>query len=277
MDERETEAAGYRAAMAYPRMGEPPPVAFFSFAEITDPTKHRAFNEYHQLDHRPANLALPGVFYGERFVRTPACPEASLAPDPRYERFHYFNYYLFRDDTPETRAEWTRLGSLAAYWGRKPDHAWSERTMGFYRTLKGYASPRVRVSPEVVPIRPAAGVLVTIRELQGEPDRIDDFGKWMDTVHIPALLECDGVAGAYTFVSENGFPVNVVATAPPDNRPAMAIVLFLDGDPLAVAAAVGERHESGALGPSWDDHGVARLLFAGPLETIVPWQWDWFD
>jgi hypothetical protein len=135
----------------------------------------------------------------------------------------------------------------------------------------------VRVSPEVVPIRPATGVLVTIRELRGEPDRIDDFGKWMDTIHVPALLECDGVAGAYTLVSENGFPVNVVATAPPDNRPTMVIVLFLDGDPLTVAAAVGERHESGALGPAWDDDGVARLLFAGPLETITPWQWDWFD
>jgi len=78
-------------------------------------------------------------------------------------------------------------------------------------------------------------------------------------------------------VSENGFPVNAVATAPPDDRPTMAIVLFLDGDPLAVSAAVGARHESGALGPAWDDDAVARLQFAGPLEAITPWQWDWFD
>jgi hypothetical protein len=263
--------------MSYPRLGALPPVAFFSFAEITDPDKHRAFNEYHQLDHRPANLALPGVFYGERFVRTPACREASVAPDPRYERFHYFNYYLFRDDSPETRAEWTRLGSLAAYWGRKPDHAWSERTMGFYRTLKGYAAPRVRVAPEVVPIRPAAGVYVTIQELGGPPDGLEELGRWMDTVHIPALLEGDGVAGAFTFVSEDGFPVDRVASAAAGSHPTMAVVLFLDGDPLAVAADIGHRHEAGALGPPWEDEGVARLLFAGPLETIVPWQWEWFD
>ena len=263
--------------MFYPRMGVAPPVAFFSFAEITDRGKHRAYNEYHQLDHRPANLALPGVFYGERFVRTPACREASLAPDPRYERFHYFNYYLFRDDTPGTRDEWTRLGSLAAYWGRKPDHAWSTRTMGFYRTLKGYASPRVRVSPEVVPIRPARGVHVTIHELRGEPDGLDEFGRWMDTVHIPALLDCDGVAGAFTFVSEDGFPITRVAAAPPDNRCEMAIVLFLDDDPLTVTDGLGARHQSGELGPSWDDYSVAWLRFTGPLETITPWQWDWFD
>jgi hypothetical protein len=263
--------------MSSPRLGAPPPVAFFSFAEITDPSKHRVFNEYHQLDHRPANLALPGVFYGERFVCTPACRAASLAPDPRYERFHNFNYYLFRDDTPETRAEWTQLGSLAAYWGRKPDHAWSERTMGFYRTLKGYASPRVRVPPDVVPIRPGAGVFVTIHELSGAPDGLEEFGRWMDAVHVPALLEGDGVAGAFTFVSEDGFPIDRVAAAPPGNRPTMAVVLFLDGDPLAVTADMGQRHEAGALGPSWDDDSVARLRFAGPLETIVPWQWDWFD
>jgi hypothetical protein len=263
--------------MSSTRLGAAPPVAFFSFAEITDPTKHRVFNEYHQLDHRPANLALPGVFYGERFVRTPACQEASLAPDPRYERFHYFNYYLFRDERPETRAEWTMLGSLAAYWGRKPDHSWSERTMGFYRTLKGYASPRVRVPPEVVPIRPAAGVSVTIRELRGEPDALAEFGRWMDTVHMPALLDCDGVAGAYTFVSEDAFPIGRVAVAPADNRPTMAIVLFLDQDPLAVTADMAARHEAGGLGSSWDDDGTSRLLFTGPLETITPWRWDWFD
>jgi hypothetical protein len=251
-------------------VGALPPAAFFSFAEITDPTKHRAFNEYHQLDHRPANLALAGVYYGERFVRTPRCMAASTAADPRYARFHYFNYYLFRDTRPETRTEWTQLGSLAAYWGRKPDHAWSERTMGFYTTLKGYASPRVRVPPEVVPMRPALGVHVTIAELRGEPDAIDEFGRWYDTERMPSVLECAGVAGGLTFVSENGFPVTRAATAEDGQQPTMATVLFLDADPVEVAAEL--------VAPGGGDHAAtARVLFSGPLETITPWQWDWFD
>ena len=53
-----------------------PALAYFSFAEITDRTRHHEFNEYHQLDHRPENLALPGVIFGERWVRTPDCAQA---------------------------------------------------------------------------------------------------------------------------------------------------------------------------------------------------------
>ena len=64
-------------------MGAFPSLSFFSFAEMTDPSQHRTFNEYHQLDHRPANLALPGIYWGERFVRTPPCAAASEAPDAR--------------------------------------------------------------------------------------------------------------------------------------------------------------------------------------------------
>lgn len=129
----------------------------------------------------------------------------------------------------------------------------------------------------MLPIRPAAGVSVTIRDLRGEPDALEELGRWMDTEHIPALLECDGVAGAYTFVSEDGFPITRVAAAPADNRPTMAIVLFLDADPLTVTADLGARHEKGELGSAWDDDDTSRLLFTGPLETITPWQWDWFD
>src|SRR6185295_15252667 len=68
---------------------------FFSFAEITDPSKHRAYNEWHHLDHRPENLLLPGVIWGERWVRTPDCMEASIVSDPRFAAFHYMNLYWF--------------------------------------------------------------------------------------------------------------------------------------------------------------------------------------
>jgi hypothetical protein len=252
--------------------GALPPTAFFSFAEITDPGKHAEFNDYHQLDHRPANLALPGVYWGERFVRTPRCMEASTAPDARYQRYHYFNYYLFRDSTPETRAEWTQLGSLAAYWGRKPDHSWSERTTGFYTTLKGYSNPRVRVPAEVVPMRPNLGVHVALVGLHGDPDAVDRFGRWYDLELMPAVMACSGAAGALSFVSEDGFPVGRPAT--PDVVPTLATVVFLEGDPVAFAGELAGTPGGG----SWvDESGTGELQFSGPLETITPWKWDWFD
>ena len=52
--------------------------AFFSFTGINDPAKHRDYNEWHQLDHRPENLALPGVVWGERWVHSPDCAAVAV-------------------------------------------------------------------------------------------------------------------------------------------------------------------------------------------------------
>src|SRR5579862_6444048 len=84
---------------------------FFSFTQIPDPTKHRAYNEWHQLDHRPENLALPGVLYGERWVRSPECIAASSAADERFDTFHYLNMYWLREPIEESRKAWQDLGS----------------------------------------------------------------------------------------------------------------------------------------------------------------------
>jgi hypothetical protein len=250
-------------------MGGFPSLSFFSFAEITDPTQHRAFNEYHQLDHRPANLALPCVYWGERFVRTPACAAASQTPDPRYAGTHYVNFYLFRDASKEARWEWTKLGSLGAYWGRKPDHDWSRREVGFFETLNAWSHPRVRVEPEVLPMRPNRGIHVTVEELAGDPGRLHELGAWVETVRVPDLLTCAGVAGVWTAVREDGFPANRVAEAPAGNRPTMVTTVFLDGDPVRFAGELAALPDARPAGTT--------LLFASPLETIIPWQWDWFD
>jgi hypothetical protein len=246
-----------------------PSLSFFSFAEITDPTKHRAFNEYHQLDHRPANLALPCVYWGERFVRTPACATISEVPDERYAGVHYVNYYLFSDTSREARWEWTKLGSLGAFWGRKPDHEWSRREVGFFETLSAWANPRVRVAAEVLPMRPMRGIHVTVEELSGDPGQLHDLGLWVETVWVPSLLACTGVAGVWTAVREDGLPASRVAEAPEGNRPTMVTTVFLDDDPLAFTA------ERAALPDDRPDG--TRLLFASPLEAITPWKWDWFD
>ena len=250
-------------------MGAFPSLSFFSFPELTDPSQHRTFNEYHQLDHRPANLALPGIYWGERFVRTPQCAAASEAPDARYAGCHYVNYYLFSDPSPESRWEWTKLGSLAAYWGRKPDHVWSRREVGFFETLSAWAHPRVRVAPEVVPLRPQRGIHCTVEELSGDPGQLHELGLWVETVRVPALLALPGVAGVWTCVREDGFPSTRVAAAPEGDRPTLITTVFLDDDPLAFTAARATLPDERPAG--------TRLLFASPFETIIPWQWDWFD
>ena len=49
---------------------------FFSFTEVTDPKEHRAYNEWHQLDHLPEQFPLRGIAFGQRWVSTPACAAA---------------------------------------------------------------------------------------------------------------------------------------------------------------------------------------------------------
>src|SRR5437763_17068820 len=94
-------------------MGPSPPLApqaFFSLTEIPDRTLHRRYNEWHQLDHRPENLRLPGVAWGERWVRSPDCMAGSTAPaDGGLTNLHYLNMYWFRDPIQQ-RSEERRVG-----------------------------------------------------------------------------------------------------------------------------------------------------------------------
>ena len=58
----------------------------------------------------------------------------------------------------------------------------------------------------------------------------------------------DGVAGVWEFADDTS----------------RLTVAWLDAAPLTVASALAPRDPSG-------------VEFAGPFETIVPWEWDWFD
>src|SRR5438046_2893590 len=92
--------------------------AFFSFGELTDPSKHREYNAWHQLDHRPENLALPGLYYGERFVCSPDCAAVRGAVEPSLQNLHYLTYYLLREPVEQSLRAFYDLGAWTAYMGR---------------------------------------------------------------------------------------------------------------------------------------------------------------
>src|SRR5438445_527148 len=85
-------------------------VGFFSFTEITDPHEHRAYNEWHQLDHMPEQFPLRGIAYGQRWVSTPACRAARLTSGPLLDPIHYMTLYLITEPVDETLREFRRLG-----------------------------------------------------------------------------------------------------------------------------------------------------------------------
>ncbi len=72
-------------------------VGFFSFTEITDPSEHRSYNEWHQLDHMPEQYPLPGMAFGQRWVSTPACRAARAVDGPLLAPVHYVTLYLMTE------------------------------------------------------------------------------------------------------------------------------------------------------------------------------------
>lgn len=266
--------------------------AFFSFTAVDD-GHHQDYNRWHQLDHRPENLALPGVIWGERWVLSPDCVAAGIERMPPIDAMHYVNLYWFDDPVEENFREWQGLAERSFQWGRRPDLHYSRRAMmGSFTPTKGYVNPRVLVSADVLKFRPNLGVEVTVTRLH-EPHSpaTQDLLSWQDQVHIPDLLTCHGAAGAWTFSSQSttmdGQYQPAVGSmtfdqAEPGSSTELGQfrirVVFLDEDPLDYLADKRERQRAWqADGRRVDESALTTTLFSGVLRTIVPWQWDWFD
>lgn len=253
---------------------------FVSFAEITDPGSHRAYNAWHQLDHRPENLALDGVRHGERWVRTPGCAATSLVTDARLERTHYVNMYWFREPWRASFAEWQELAEKSYQWGRRPEIGYTERPlMGLFRTVRGQAAPRVLVSPDALPFRPASAVQLSLHRFEtAHSGATHAFLLDAESRRVPELLAMDGVAGVWTFSSisttldPSWQPVPGSATFDPSGTDAglfRAELVFIDGTPEQTQHSI----DTVPIGPD----GAGQEIFRSLLLPITAWKWDWFD
>jgi hypothetical protein len=249
---------------------------FVAFTEV-EPGRHRDYNTWHQLDHRPENLALPGVIWGERWVRSPDCAKVSHGDDDSLTSCHYVTMYWFRAPVETAWAEWLDLGARSYQWGRRPELPYVKRPFGKpFVPVRGYVHPRVLVSADVLPLRPNRGVYITVSEVSGDTVAVEELFEWYNEVRIPDWLSCRGVAGAWTLVSEEEFRGHRPGQPSPTST--RATVLFFDEDPVDVVAEI-ESHtaEWAKSGRDRDVTKLERVRFASPLRSIVPWQWDWFD
>lgn len=209
-------------------------LGFFSFTEVTDPAAHHAYNEWHQLDHLPEQFSLDGVRFGQRWVCTPRCRSGRVAVSSLLAPCHYMTLYLLRDADvlPGFFGLAARLGEADRFFAARVSH------LAGPFSLKGrWAAPRVGVSADAVPFRPANGVYVVV-------------GPEVDGADLTARA---GVAGAWAFADEEGARHITVA--------------FVDGDLPAVTAGLGE----------WCLRAGHVMEWAGPLERIDAYSWDWFD
>jgi hypothetical protein len=249
---------------------------FVAFTEI-ESGRHRDYNTWHQLDHRPENLALPGVIWGERWVKSPDCAKASLGADESLTSCHYVTLYWFRAPVEASFAEWLDLGARSYQWGRRPELPYVKRPFGkTFVPVQGYVNPRVLVSADVLPLRPNRGVYISVSDISGDTIEVEEMFQWYNEVRVPDLLSCRGVAGAWTLVSEDDFRGHRPGQPSPTSM--RVTVLFLDEDPVDVMADIESRSaEWGRTGRGRDVSKLETVRFASPLRSIVPWQWDWFD
>lgn len=246
------------------------PLAFFSLVSLDGRSQRGAYNRWHQLDHRPENLALPGVAWGDRWeVAEEYAPLVSgeIAGD-----VDFVAMYWFREPVDESVAAWDALGEASFQWGRGPLIPGIRRPMlSFFRPVKGYAAARALVGAEVLPYRPNRGLHVTITrfdDAHGEAAHVAHTRE--DREVIPALLDVDGVAGAWTFsFSHPQRHSSLPFTQSPDDAPGSLRVrlVYLEEDPAVVTPALLEAERS--LG---DRDGT--LVLSAPVRTIIPWQ-DW--
>ena len=70
-----------------------------------------------------------------------------------------------------------------------------------------------------------------------------------------------------------GLPVHLAGM----NTPNHMRILYLDGEPADVLAAIeeGDRARK-AAGRLMDTSAIEDVMFVSPLRSVVPWEWDWF-
>lgn len=245
------------------------PLAFFSFVSLEDRALHREYNRWHQLDHRPENLALPGVAWGDRWeIRR---EHASHVEGAQKDEVDFVAMYWFREPVPHSVAAWDSLGEASFQWGRGPLIPGIRRPLlAFFTPVKGYAARRALVSPDVLPYRPNRGVHITATRFD-DPHGADvhEAHRFEDRELIPALLDVEGVAGAWTFSfshpqRHSSLPFE---ESPADAPGSMRIrLVYLEEDPATVAPLIRDV-ERQATGPG-------ELVLSAPVSTIIPWQ-DW--
>jgi hypothetical protein len=236
---------------------------FFSFTEITDPSAHVAYNEWHQLDHLPEQMPIPGIAHGQRWVASPRCVATRDHADEDLALAHYITLYLMRPPLEDTLRDFYELARVLHM---------EDRFFAYRRAIESgpvavtgaYASPRVRVSAAAVPYRPNRGVYVIVDH--------PDVDSSVDPGAIDELLRVDGVAGVWRF--RNAPSAVEVVVAPSGTGKTLSgdvTVCYLDQDPFIAGTAVRNL-----LSPFWKRRG-SEPRFAGVFETVVPWKWDWFE
>jgi hypothetical protein len=220
--------------------------ADFIFVSLSgrDPDgRDAAYIEWHTLDHRPEQYRVAGIRNSIRLVSTPECRAVRAANAAPYDAVDHVMNYQFADEASMPPFE--ALGAALHEAGRMAHRLPSIGYIPGKRAGK-LAAPRVVAGADVIPWRPMLGVYLIIEQGEASPE---------DLIDVP------GVAGVWWY---RGFPSQSLGG---DSRGVQVTYCYLDDDPVAAAAPLGER-----MRQRWASGAVQGLL-AAPFYTIVPFDW----
>jgi hypothetical protein len=191
--------------------------------------------------------------------------------------------YWFAEPLDRSVREWKRLGDITLQQGRRPDlHYASRPLLGFFDPVQAYVHPRTRISAAALPFRPHEGVHVTVTGVDqpGSAAAEEQF-EWQATERVPRVLDLPGVAGGWTFRSDRLFAASTTAGEESTARPQLPTMrltpFWLEGDPVEFAGRLAEAERDWLLDAPPPRPEVERTLLSGPLRSITPGKWDWFD
>jgi hypothetical protein len=186
--------------------------------------------------------------------------------------------YWFRDPIDQALREWRALSDRCTELGRMPGADVNQALLsGMFTPLKGYVNPSVRISPDAIPFRPVRSVYITVTELDPDPVASQDMKQWYDETRVPDLLECRGVAGAWSLASDPALsPTDASPHAAP---PGVHIHLYyLDDDAAEVMQDMEERQSFLRRAGRHHRQADEREIFTGFAAQAVPWRlWDWTE
>jgi hypothetical protein len=230
------------------------------FFSLTPPSPHDDTGSYlrwHLLDHMPEQYSLPGVVLGSRWIADMDYPDHVIAAKQPLERVGGVVSYLFAEPVQQTYDDFMALGAQLAEVGRFPERRPSLSTR-LLALASAYSAPSALVSAEVVPFRPNRGIVLLVEQ---PAEELETWEQWLRSEHYPALLDTQGVAGVWSFLSTDAWTLLPNC----EGDPQATTVIYLDQDPLQTTRRlkplIEERWSSGAVQP----------LFAGPLRTMVSW------
>jgi hypothetical protein len=220
-------------------------VVFVSFSKRHPEGRDREYLEWHTLDHRPEQHRIRTLVASLRLVSTPQCRSArGVASDPFDQVDHIMSYFFTGVDS---LADFAELSDGLQASGRNPGPL-PAVDRGLFAISGRAASPRIKISADVLPWWPVKGMYLLVEERHEPP--------------LP-LISLPGVGGAWW---ANGLAKTPHTTS--DKRGVQITYLFLDKDPVETAEGLLEP-----LHKRWAEGSVAPLL-AAPFHIIAPYEWD---